>query len=145
MQKHKRCKKSHFTLIELMIVLVIITLLGALVAPPLIGELEEAKHQTAKTQIKLLSSRVKDYYLDVGEYPPNLRALVKNPGNEKWDGPYLDPPELPDDPWDEPYKYEKDVTVEGTKLDFDIYTYGADQSPGGEDENRDIHRISTKD
>ena len=138
-------RRTSFTLIELMIVLVILGLLGAIVGPQFLGKVEKAERQSAKTQIDLLSSSVKDYYLDVNEYPPNLKALVKNPGNEKWDGPYLDPPKLPEDPWDEPYKYKKDVTVQGRHLDFDIVSYGADNSPGGEGKNEDIHRISLDD
>ena len=126
--------KAGFTLIELMIVLIILGLLTALVTPQFLGKAEKAKRQTAKMQIEYLSNAVKDYYLDVGQYPQQLKDLVENPGEEKWDGPYLDPPKIPEDPWGEEYVYE----YPGTHGQFDLYSWGSDRAPGGEDNNADI-------
>jgi len=133
MNKRRRLK-SDFTLIELMIVLIILGLLTALVTPEFLGKAEKAKRQAAKVQIQYLSDTVKSFYLDTGQYPKRLEALVEDPGLEKWDGPYLDPPKIPKDPWGEEYVYE----YPGQHGKFDIKSFGADRAPGGEDEAEDI-------
>ena len=46
-------KRRGFTLIEIMVVVVIIGLLSALVGPRLIGQSEEAKIKTTRTQIEI--------------------------------------------------------------------------------------------
>ena len=133
MNKRRR-QKSDFTLIELMIVLIILGLLTALVTPRFLGKAEKAKRQAAKVQIKYLSDTVKDFYLDTGRYPKRLESLVEDPGLEKWSGPYLDPPKIPEDPWGEDYIYE----YPGQHGKFDIKSLGADRAPGGEDGAADI-------
>jgi general secretion pathway protein G len=92
MEKHKR-DTDGFTLIELLIVMVIISLLAALVAPRFFGQEKKAKQRGAKGQIALLESAVDTYRLDIGRYPSTeqgLEALRERPdGIDKWDGPYL--------------------------------------------------------
>ncbi len=126
-----------FSLIELMIVMVILGLLASLVGPAMFKKLGTAKQKTAKTQIEMLMTALDSYRLDVGHYPSRqegLEALVVNPGDEKWDGPYL-AKGLPEDPWGNPYHYrnpgEHDSEVE-------IYSYGNDNQPGGEKEDADV-------
>ncbi len=121
--KRHRCQA--FTLIEVTIVLLIIGFALALAAPPAIRKLDKAK---------LLSDRVADFYVDMGEYPAKLEDLINNPGNAKWDGPYLKKKKLPVDPWGEPYVY----IYPGQHGDFDILSYGRDKSPGGEKNDADI-------
>jgi general secretion pathway protein G len=128
-------RRHRFSLIELMIVLIIMSLLAALVGPEALKKLKKAKSQTAKLQIELLSSAVEDYYLDMDTYPAKLQDLVENSGNEKWDGPYLKKGKLPLDPWNEDYHY----TYPGQHGDFDISSYGADKSPGGSNEAADVN------
>lgn len=132
----KRQRKVHtFTLMELMIVLLILGFLAALVTPNMLKKAEKAKHKTAQLQVKLLANTCKDYYLDTGEYPQRLEDLVKDTGDPDWNGPYLvDPPKIPKDPWDEPYRYD----YPGQHAKFDIYSYGADKAPGGEKYDADI-------
>ncbi len=130
----RRRRQQRFTLMELMIVLVILGLLMALVTPQFIGKAEKAKVKTARMQIEYLGNALNDYYLDVGEYPSDLNALINDPGNEKWAGPYLEPPRIPKDPWDEDYHYR----YPGDHGRFDLYSYGADKAPGGEDADSDI-------
>jgi general secretion pathway protein G len=141
MQKHKR-DTTGFTLIELLIVMVIISLLAALVAPRFFGQEKKAKQRGAKGQIALLESAVDTYRLDVGRFPTTeqgLQALRERPdGNDKWDGPYLRK-ELPVDPWGNPYVYES-PSEHG---EFAIVSYGADGTPGGEGIDMDI--VSWKD
>lgn len=127
-------KRRRFTLMELMIVLVILGLLMALVTPQFIGKAEQAKRSTARMQIEFLGNALNDYYLDVGEYPSSLQALITNPGSDRWAGPYLDPPRIPKDPWDEDYHYR----YPGEHGRFDIFSYGANRAPGGEGPAADI-------
>ena len=141
MQKRKR-DTTGFTLIELLIVMVIISLLAALVAPRFFGQEKKAKQRGAKGQIALLESAVDTYRLDVGRYPTTeqgLEALRERPdGIDNWDGPYLRK-ELPADPWGNPYVYES-PSEHG---DYAIMSYGADGKPGGEEMDMDI--VSWKD
>jgi general secretion pathway protein G len=134
--------RSGFTLIELLIVMVIISLLAAFVAPRFFGQEKKAKQRGAKGQIALLESAIDTYRLDVGTYPSTeqgLEALRERPdGVDKWDGPYLRK-ELPLDPWGNPYAYES-PSEHG---DFAIMSYGADGKPGGDGMDMDI--VSWKD
>ena len=126
-----------FSLIELMIVMVILGLLASLVGPAMFKKLGTAKQKTAKTQIEMLMSALDSYRLDIGHYPSQqegLEALVINPGDEKWDGPYL-AKGLPNDPWDNPYHYQNPGEHGG---EVEIYSYGNDNRPGGEKEDADV-------
>lgn len=126
-----------FTLIELLVVLAILGLLAGLVGPRVLGQLEGAKTKTAAMQIKDLDQATEMFKIDVGRFPTNeegLRALLVEPPNvAKWDGPYLRRA-LPDDPWGNPYRYRSP----GRHADVDIYSYGADNAPGGSGENTDV-------
>jgi general secretion pathway protein G len=125
-----------FTLIELLVVMVIIGLLAALVAPRLFPKLGKGKQAAAKAQIELLGQAMDQYRLDVGSYPSTqegLNALVNNPGVEKWEGPYLKKG-VPLDPWGKPYIYQSP----GTHGEYDLYSYGRDNKPGGEGEDKDV-------
>ena len=132
-RRHQRVQR--FSLIEIMIVVVIIGMILTLVGPDVVKKLKKARHGTAKNQIMLLSNAVDDYYLDISEYPGKLEDLVADPGNDKWDGPYLRPPKVPLDPWGEPFRYEHP----GQHGDYDILSYGSDKAPGGESEAADIN------
>lgn len=134
----KRSQSDHrgFTLIELMVVMVIIGLLAALVAPRLFPKLGKGKQAAAKAQIELLGQALDQYRLDTGSYPSTqegLNALMVNPGQEKWDGPYLKK-NLPSDPWGKPYNYQSP----GTHGEYDLYSLGRDNKPGGEGEDQDV-------
>ncbi len=81
-----------FTLIELLIVMIILGLLAALVAPKMFQKVGSSKQKAAKTQISMLGTALDAYRLDMGRYPSGedgLDALRKPPGQGSWDGPYL--------------------------------------------------------
>lgn len=128
--------KGGFTLIELIVVMVILGLLAALVAPTLFKKVGKGKTTAARTQIELFGQALDSFRLDTGRYPTTaegLEALVENPGIDGWDGPYLKKG-VPKDPWNRPYQYQ----CPGTHGDYDLYTYGLDGAPGGTGENQDI-------
>ena len=126
-----------FSLIELLVVMVIIGLLAALVAPRFIRQEEKAKLKAARAQIELLGTALDTFRLDVGRYPTTqegLDALRRQPGGaERWDGPYLKK-EVPMDPWGKPYVYRSP----GDHGAYDLLSYGADGAPGGEGDNHDV-------
>ncbi len=125
-----------FTLIELLVVMVIIALLAALVGPRLFPKLGKGKQSAALAQIELIGQGLDHFRLDVGRYPTTqegLNALATNPGIEKWEGPYLKKA-LPNDPWGKPYRYQ----CPGSHGDYDLYSYGRDDAPGGDGEDKDI-------
>ncbi|MEY2699457.1 MAG: hypothetical protein RIQ52_212 [Pseudomonadota bacterium] len=127
-----------FTLIELLVVLAIIGLLAGLVGPQVMKHLGESKTKAARLQIEELSSALDMYKLDVGRYPTGddgLQSLIEQPGSARvWNGPYLRKKKVPLDPWNNPYHY----VMPGQHGKFDIYSYGADNSEGGEGEDQDI-------
>ena len=135
--RRKKRRAGGFTLIELMIVLFILGLLAALVAPRLMGRVGKAKQKTAQAQIQLLSTALDLFHLDVGRYPATeegLKALREKPENlPSWGGPYLDK-SVPNDPWGRPYVYK----FPGEHGPYDLYSRGADGADGGEGENQDI-------
>lgn len=129
--------KKGFTLIELLVVMVIIGLLAALVAPKVFPSLGKGKSAAAKAQIELFGQALDQYRLDIGRYPrteQGLQALVVNPGEDKWQGPYLKKNSVPLDPWNKPYQYQSP----GSHGDYDLYSFGRDGIPGGEGEDKDI-------
>lgn len=123
-----------FTLIELLIVIVILGLLVGLVGPRMFGKVGKAKQKTAKAQIELLGTAIDTFRLDMGRFPKELSELVTKVDDKHWEGPYL-PKRVPRDPWDNPYDY-RSPGEDGR--DYDIVSYGADGTSGGEEENEDI-------
>jgi general secretion pathway protein G len=140
--KEKPHRHAGFTLIELMIVLFILGLLAALVAPRLMGRVGKAKQKTAQTQIQMLATALDLYHLDVGRYPTEeegLKSLYAKPESlPAWSGPYLDKA-VPKDPWARDYVYK----CPGEHGPYDLYSMGADGQPGGEGENVDITNWET--
>jgi general secretion pathway protein G len=136
----KRSQKNNkgFTLVELIVVMVIIGMLAALVFPRLLPKVGKGRQSAAKAQIELLGQALDQFRLDTGRYPTTsegLNALMVNPGIENWQGPYLKKA-VPNDPWGKPYNYQSPGSHGG---DYDLISYGADGSPGGEGENKDIN------
>lgn len=135
--------RQGFTLIELLVVILILGLLAGIVGPKLFGRVEQGRRTQATTQIAQLGTALKMYKLDNGFYPTTeqgLEALVTAPQSEplpkKWKkGGYLEKKIVPKDPWHNEYIY----LSPGANDDYDLSSYGADGTPGGEDENKDIN------
>ena len=129
-----------FTLIELMIAVVIIGILAAIIAPNVIGRLNDAKVSAAKQDVATLVQTLTMYKLDNSRFPSGdqgLKALVEKPAiaplpNNWRTGGYL--PRLPNDPWGNPYQFANP----GLRGEIDVYSFGADGKTGGEGEGADI-------
>ena len=128
-----RRSEKGFSLIELIVVLVILGLLAAVVAPNVYNKLAKGKDQIAKIQIKEIEGALQLFSFDMGRYPntgEGLDALVRNPGNiDSWKGPYL-AKDVPKDPWGRPYAYR----CPGMHGDYDLFSFGADGTDGGDDD-----------
>ncbi|NLF92971.1 MAG: type II secretion system major pseudopilin GspG [Oligosphaeraceae bacterium] len=130
----RQAVRRPFTLIEIMIVVVIIGMLAALVGPNLTRRLDKAKVNTTKAQLVNLKNAVLDFRMDVSEYPSKLEDLLVNPGQDKWDGPYLDAKTIPKDSWDQEFQYR----YPGDDQDFDIISLGSDKASGGDGDASDL-------
>ncbi len=119
-----------FTLVELMLVVIIIGVLVAMVAPRLAGRSEQAKITAAKADIEAnISSALDLYEIDNGTYPERLEDLIIKPTNApNWKGPYLK--RRPMDPWGNPYVYK----YPGAHGDYDLSSYGRSGAEGGGNE-----------
>ncbi len=131
-----RRSQAGFTLIELLIVMIILGLLAALVAPKMFQKVGTSRVNAAKAQISMIGTALDAFRLDVGRYPTTqegLDALRTNPNIANWDGPYL-PKSVPPDPWGRPYVYESP----GQHGDYDLYSLGADGQRGGDGDNQEV-------
>jgi general secretion pathway protein G len=127
----RRTAEAGFTLVEMLVVITIIGLIMALVAPRVLNYLSESKIKAAKIQIQSFGGALDLYYLDEGHYPTTsegLAALVQRPENSPtWNGPYLKGGFVPDDPWGSPYVYRSP----GEHGPYDIVSYGSDGQKAG--------------
>jgi general secretion pathway protein G len=135
-----RIQQRGFTLIEIMVVVVIIGILGALIIPNVVGRDDQARVTAVKNDIRAVANALDMYKLDNFQYPSTdqgLEALVTKPSgfpearNYNPDG-YLK--KLPVDPWGRPLVY---INSSGGK--FELYSLGADGQEGGEGVNADVH------
>jgi general secretion pathway protein G len=132
-----------FTLIELMVVIVILSILAVYVAPKIMGRPDQAKQVKAAVDIQSIETALRLYRLDNGFYPTTeqgLEALVAAPATgripKNWrEGGYLERGRVPKDPWGNEYVY----LSPGVHGEYDIISYGADGSPGGEGYDADIN------
>ena len=127
------------TLIEMLVVLTIIALFAALVAPKMLGQGDKARVTAARAQINSFMTALGAYKLDTGLYPSTemgLAALRNRPQNvPQWQGPYL-PQDVPVDPWGRAYIYK--YPGEHSPEEPEIVCLGADGQPGGEGIMADI-------
>ncbi|MEO7773721.1 MAG: type II secretion system major pseudopilin GspG [Steroidobacteraceae bacterium] len=128
-----------FTLIEIMVVVIIIGLLAAVVAPQFLSRVDDARISKAKNDIGTIDGLLVMYKLDNYKFPSTdegLQALVTKPADpnlRNWrEGGYMK--SLVKDPWKNDYQY----VYPGTHGEYDLYTLGADGEQGGEGQNADI-------
>lgn len=136
--KHlKTNKQSGFTLLEIIVVVTIIAIMAAYIAPKVAGRTDDARISKAKSDIRVLDSSLELYKLDNFKFPSTddgLNALISAPSSAKnWrKGGYIK--RLRKDPWGNDYQYANP----GTHGEIDIYSLGADGAEGGEEGDADI-------
>jgi general secretion pathway protein G len=137
-----RSPRGGFTLIEILVVIAVLSVLAALVAPNVFRHLGTAKDAAARSQMEMIGAGLDAYRLDNGRYPTTaqgLEALWQEPTAEprptNWRGPYLRKA-VPADPWGNPYVFVS--PGEANPNGYDLLSYGADGQPGGEGEDADI-------
>jgi len=134
--------RAGFTLIEVLVVIAVIAMLAALVAPNVFQHVGTAKDATARSQIELLGAALDAYRLDNGRYPSTdqgLDALQVEPSIQplpsNWRGPYLRKA-VPVDPWGTPFIYVSPGEI--NPRNYDLFSLGADGEAGGEGEDADV-------
>jgi general secretion pathway protein G len=123
-----------FTLVEMLLVVAIIGILAVLVIPKIAGTTDTARKARVTTDIRGGIKTALDHYeIDNGTYPKSLNDLLVQPSDAKlWHGPYLDPPELPIDPWGNPYVYY--FPSKRNQPTYDLLSMGPDGKEGTDDD-----------
>lgn len=127
-----------FTLIEILVVITILAILGALVVPKIMDRPNDARVVAAKQDISNIVQALKLYKLDNGRFPSTeqgLNSLVQKPATGTVPGnwrSYLD--KLPKDPWGHDYVF----LSPGLRGEVDVMSYGADGQAGGEGYDADL-------
>jgi general secretion pathway protein G len=142
-----RSEMGGFTLIEIMVVVVILGILAAIVAPNVMSRIGDAQRTKVSSDIRTIETALNLYRMDNFRYPTTeqgIKALYQKPNDStvrNWkEGGYLDSGNAKD-PWGNPYRY----VYPGTHgKEFDIFTYGADNQEGGEKDDADIGNWSTE-
>jgi general secretion pathway protein G len=129
-------RTTGFTLIELIVVIALVAVLAAVVAPNLLGKARDANRKSAAIQLEKIANTVELYRLETGRYPETLTDLVRQPdGVERWNGPYVRKLSQLKDPWG----YDLVLQRPGENGPFDVISYGGDGRPGGEGDDADVH------
>jgi len=134
-----RAGRRAFTIIEVIVIVVILGVLAAVIAPRLLSRIGQSKQSVAAANASSLATQVKLFIVDHGAPEPgaSIEILWERPSNvaeDEWE-PYVEKPDDLLDPWGNPYV----LVIPGRKnFDFDVVSYGADGQPGGTGENADV-------
>jgi general secretion pathway protein G len=138
MQRTTRTARSlrsgGFTLLEMLAVIVLIGIIGAVVVSGVGKNVDKGKYGAGKAQLTTLSQKIENYALDNGSPPQQLSDLMNKPANARnWQGPYVKESEM-HDPWGHDFGYK----YPGDHGSFDLIFYGQDGQPGGDGYNADV-------
>ncbi len=137
-RRQRRRGEAGFTLLELLVVMTILGLLAAVAGVLVIGQFTKAQTDAAALQINSISAGLDLFYLDHGRYPSEdegLKALVEAPADsDSWRGPYLKDEKAITDPWKRVFLYR----YPGQHGKYDLYSLGADNAEGGQDDDSDV-------
>jgi len=130
-----------FTLVEIMVVIIVLTILAAAIIPNLTGRTDDARVARARVDVASLEAAIDLFKMDLGRFPTSeeglmvLRDLPQSDDATRWKGPYVKKA-IPPDPWGNPYQFiSPGVASPDT---YDLFSYGADGTEGGEGYGRDI-------
>lgn len=132
--------RAAFTLIEAIVVIIILGVIAAVVAPRFISKVGDSRQSVAKSNAESLATALKLYMTDCGsiESGAGIDILWTKPSNVEegaWKGPYVDNADALKDPWGNEYI----LKVPGEhNADFDVVSYGKDGRQGGEGEDADV-------
>ncbi|VGO19432.1 type II secretion system protein GspG [Pontiella sulfatireligans] len=105
MNKEKQSKhmsrRSGFTMIEIILVVVIIGILAGIAVPRMGGKTEKAKLSQASANITALGMAIQEYEIVNGDYPSSLEGLL----DESKGGPFMEKKSIPTDPWGAPFTF----------------------------------------
>ena len=139
MRRNKRENKA-FTLVELLVVIVILSMLAAFAAPKFFHYIGQSKWKLTKPSLAFVENAIERFAIDCQRYPDDsegLEVLLVMPDDIEegmWTGPYLKASQLID-PWDNPIVYQAEGEVNPGS--YDLISYGADGVEGGEGDNAD--------
>ena len=123
-----------FTLLEMLAVIVLIGIIGAIVVRQVGSSVDKGKYGAGKAQLMTLGQKIENYSLDNGSPPASLDALVKKPPNApNWQGPYAKPSDLVD-----PFGHAFGYKAPGEHGSYDLVFYGQDGKPGGDGYSKDL-------
>lgn len=136
----RRRTRRGFTLIEAIVIIVILGVLAAVIAPRLLGRIGSSRTAVAQSAVSTLAGQMNLVAVDLGALDEgwDIEVLWEEPSGAEegaWKGPYVNNRDELVDPWGNDYIL---VIPGDTNIDFDILSYGRDGSPGGADEDRDI-------
>jgi general secretion pathway protein G len=118
----KPARGRGFSLLEILVVVVIIGMLAGAVGWKVSDYMSTARVNRAKSDIATIVDAVEAHQVTHGRYPTNDEGLGKLPLKNRLD------------PWGYPYEYN----YPGENGDFDVFSLGRDNRPGGEGEDADI-------
>jgi len=128
-------KSQGFTLIEVMVVVVILSILAVFVVPKIMDKPEQARKTQVMQNLRIIEQSLNMYKLDNSNYPSTdqgLDALVTKPSGSpeprSWNTEgYIN--RLPKDPWGGDYQYLNP----GTHGKIDIFSFGPDGTASDDD------------
>lgn len=130
-----------FTIVEIIVVIIIIGVLAAVVAPRLIGNIAKGKRAATEAAAANVVLAVNNFLADGNKLPSGtsgiefLRVRPSDATADSWKEPYLENDQAMLDAWGVPFT----IVVPGAKnVTFDIISYGKDGKPGGEGEDEDV-------
>jgi general secretion pathway protein G len=138
----RRPIRRGFTLVEVIVMVTIVAILGAVVATTMLRQGAEGRAQAARIGANRIRTSLQQYLVDQGLSRPidgfDLSILARRPEDGGGhNGPYVNSEDHLNDPWGTPYFIE----VPGEKnFDFDIISYGEGGEIGGEGPQSDIRQ-----
>lgn len=134
----KRCLSGSYerglTLVEIMVVLIILGVVGAVIIGKLTGAGDKAKAQLNLTKMQDLKNAIGMYQLRYNSLPPNLDALIH--GTSENSNMFLSVanPEQLKDVWGQPFQY----ALKENGRSYVIKSTGSDMQEGGSDAAQDV-------